>query len=127
MRWRCITRPIPTARRTRRALTFAELKEAVDDCAGALRAMGIGPGDSVALYAPMRPETVAVMMASFRLGARFVPIFCGYGEAAVVERIESCQARVLFAVDHLHRRGKSVKPPVSPPARPRSACRACSA
>lgn len=92
----------------RRALTFAELKEAVDDCAGALRAMGIGPGDSVALYAPMRPETVAVMMASFRLGARFVPIFCGYGEAAVVERIESCQARVLFAVDHLHRRGKSV-------------------
>jgi len=103
----------------RRSLTFAELKASVDDCAGALRAMGVGPGDSVALYAPMRPETVAVMMASFRLGARFVPIFCGYGEAAVVERIESCQARVPFAVDHLHRPGKSVATGIT--ARPAAA------
>lgn len=95
----------PEDRRTR---TFAELKAAVDDCAGALKSMGVGLGDSVALYAPMRIETVEVMMACFKIGARFVPIFCGYGESAVVERIESCRARVLFAVEHLHRRGKSV-------------------
>ena len=92
----------------RRACTFAELKAAVDRCAGALHAAGVGRGDSVALYAPMRVETVVVFMACARLGARFVPIFCGYGESAVVERIQSCQARVLFAVEHLHRRGKSV-------------------
>lgn len=92
----------------RRQRTFAELKAAVDDCAGALRMMGVGPGDSVALYAPMRIETVEVMMATFKLGARFVPIFCGYGEQAVIERVESCGAKVLFAVEHLHRRGKSV-------------------
>lgn len=88
--------------------TFAELKAAVDDCAGALHAMGVGPGDSVALYAPMRIETVEVLMACGKIGAAFVPIFCGYGEAAVVERIASCEAKVLFAVEHLHRRGKSV-------------------
>jgi len=92
----------------RRQRTFAELKAAVDDCAGALHAMGVGPGDSVALYAPMRIETVEVMMACCKIGATFVPIFCGYGEAAVVERIASCGAKVLFAVEHLHRRGKSV-------------------
>ncbi len=92
----------------RRACTFAELKAAVDAAAGALQARGIGRGDSVALYAPMRIETVVVMMACFKLGARFVPIFCGYGESAVVERLASCQARLLFAVEHLHRRGKAV-------------------
>ncbi len=92
----------------RQELTFAQLKTSVDACAGGLRAMGIGAGDSVALYAPMRTETVEVMMACFKIGARFVPIFCGYGEQAVIERVESCGAKVLFAVDHLHRRGKSV-------------------
>jgi len=92
----------------RRQLTFAELKAQVDRCAGALRAMGIGLGDSVGLYAPMRPETVVVMFACYKLGARFVPIFCGYGEQAVVDRLESCSARILFAIDQLHRRGKAV-------------------
>lgn len=92
----------------RRVRTFAELKSAVDDCAGALQALGVGPGESVALYAPMRIETVEVMLASMKIGARFVPIFCGYGEAAVVERIESCRAKILFAVEHLQRRGKAV-------------------
>lgn len=92
----------------RRSLTFAQLKEQVERCAGALRGMGVGLGDSVGLYAPMRPETVVVMFACYKLGARFVPIFCGFGEQAVVDRLESCAAKVLFAIEHLHRRGKAV-------------------
>ncbi len=92
----------------RRVLTFAELKAQVDQCAGALRGLGVGPGDSVGLYAPMRPETVVVMFACFKVGARFVPIFCGFGEQAVVDRLESCRAKVLFAIETLHRRGKPV-------------------
>lgn len=89
-----------------RRLTFAELQSAVDACAAGLRAAGVGPGDSVGLYAPMRPETVIVMFAAFKLGARFVPVFCGYGEQAVVDRLESCAAKMLFAVPALMRRGK---------------------
>ena len=92
----------------RRVVTFAELKTSIDACAGGLRSMGVEPGDSVALYAPMRTETVEVMMACFKIGARFVPIFCGYGEHAVIERVESCGAKVLFAVDQMQRRGKKV-------------------
>ena len=83
----------------RRELTFAELKLLIDACAGGLCAAGVGRGDSVALYASMRVETVVVMMATFKIGARFVPIFCGYGEQAVIERVESCGAKVLFAID----------------------------
>lgn len=92
----------------RREVTFAQLKTSIDACAGGLRKMGVERGDSVALYAPMRVETVAVMMACFKIGARFVPIFCGYGEHAVIERVESCAAKVLFAVEHMQRRGKTV-------------------
>lgn len=92
----------------RRQLTFAELQSATDRCAGLLMALGVGVGDSVGLYAPMRPETVMVMFACFKLGARFVPIFCGFGEQAVVDRLESCRAKVLFGIEHLHRRGKPV-------------------
>lgn len=93
---------------TRGRFTFAQLQRTIDACCRQLRALGVGPGDSVGLYAPMGVQTVEIMMASFKLGARFVPIFCGYGEAAVVERLASCEAKVLFAVEQLHRRGKAV-------------------
>jgi acetyl-CoA synthetase len=91
-----------------RRLTFAELSAMTNRLAGGLRAAGIGPGDAVGLYAPMRVETVAAMFATFKLGARFVPIFCGFGDQAVAERLESCQAKLLLAAPTLRRRGKTV-------------------
>ena len=90
-----------------RRVTFAELAELVDRCAVALRAAGVGRGDSVALYAPMQIPTVVAMFATMKLGARFVPIFCGYGEAALRARLESCEAKVLFACGWLIRRGQA--------------------
>lgn len=93
---------------SRGQFTFAQLQRTIDACCRQLQALGVGPGDSVGLYAPMCVQTVEIMFAAFKLGARFVPIFCGYGEAAVVERLASCEAKVLFAVEQLHRRGKAV-------------------
>jgi acetyl-CoA synthetase len=90
-----------------RRVTFAELASLVDRCAGALRAAGVGAGDSVGLYAPMQVPTVVVLFAAMKLGARFVPIFCGYGEEALRERLASCEAKILFACGTLHRRGKA--------------------
>jgi acetyl-CoA synthetase len=89
-----------------RRVTFAELARLVDRCAAALRATGVGPGDSVGLYAPMQLPTVVVLFATMKLGARFVPIFCGYGEDALRERLALCGAKVLFACGTLVRRGK---------------------
>jgi acyl-coenzyme A synthetase/AMP-(fatty) acid ligase len=45
--------------------------------------------------------------ATMKLGARFVPIFCGYGEEALWERLASCAAKILFAATS-STRGKSV-------------------
>jgi acetyl-CoA synthetase len=89
-----------------RHVTFAELSALVDRCAGAMRAAGIGPGDTVGLYAPMNVPTVVVLFAAMKLGARFAPIFCGYGEEALRERLASCRAKILFAASRLVRRGK---------------------
>jgi acetyl-CoA synthetase len=73
-----------------------------------MRAVGVGKGDSVALYAPMRVETVVVMFATFKAGAIFVPVFCGFGEQALVDRMEGSSVKLLFAAGTLHRRGKSI-------------------
>ncbi len=91
-----------------RPVTFAELSDAVTQCASALRAAGVQRGDSVALYAPMQAQTVIVMLAAMKIGARFVPIFCGYGEEALRERLAGCAARILFARDTLNRRGQQL-------------------
>ena len=89
-----------------RRVTFAELATLVDCCALALRAAGVQRGDSVGLYAPMAVPTVVTMFATMKLGARFVPIFCGYGEEALRQRLASCEAKVLFATKTLMRRGR---------------------
>ncbi|MDX2176458.1 MAG: AMP-binding protein [Candidatus Sumerlaeia bacterium] len=92
----------------RRAVTFAELKRLVDACAGALAANGVARGDAVGLYAPMRVETAVAFFAAMKLGARIVPIFCGFGEQAIVDRLDSCGAKLLFTAETLARRGKAV-------------------
>jgi acetyl-CoA synthetase len=89
-----------------RRVTFAELAEQVNHCAAALRASGIQRGDCVGMYAPMQVPTVVVMFATMKIGARFVPIFCGYGEGALRERLALCEAKILFACGTLVRRGK---------------------
>ena len=90
-----------------RRVTFAELADLVNRCAAALRAEGVERGDCVALYAPMQIPTVVAMFAAMKIGARFVPIFCGYGQEALRERLALCEARILFACGNLVRRGKA--------------------
>jgi acetyl-CoA synthetase len=89
-----------------RRVTFGELADLVNRCALALRAAGVQPGDSVGLYAPMQLATVVVLFATMKLGGRFVPIFCGYGQEALRERLASAEAKILFACGTLTRRGK---------------------
>lgn len=92
-----------------RWVTFAELGAMVDCCAGALREAGVRPGDAVALYAPMQVPTVVAFFATMKLGARCVPIFCGYGEDALRERLALCEAKVLLACGAVTRRGKTTE------------------
>lgn len=91
-----------------RSLAFAELAALTNRAAQALRALGVGKGDRVGIYLPMLPETVAAVLACGKLGAVFVPLFSGFGEDAVVARLEDADAMVLITADAAHRRGKAL-------------------
>ena len=76
--------------------------------ANALQALGMKKGDVAALFMPMMPETVAALFAVIKLGGIILPLFSGYGAAAVAERLRDSEAKFLFTVDGFYRRGQKV-------------------
>jgi len=89
--------------------TYRELKAVVDRCAAGLRAAGIGVGDRVGACMPMTVEVAIQMLATFQIGAIFVPIFSGYASAAVAERFRHAGVKLVFTADRTERRGKPVE------------------
>lgn len=91
-----------------RSLTYAQLAAAVNRCAAGLRAAGLARGDAVGLHLPMLPETVVALLALARIGAIAVPLFSGYGPAALATRLNDVEAKAVFACDAFPRRGKRI-------------------
>ncbi len=87
-------------------LTYAELKNSVEACAGGLRANGIRKGDAVGIHLPMMIETVVSLLAINRIGAIAVPVFSGYGVEAISTRLNAVGAKAIFTCDGFPRRGK---------------------
>jgi acetoacetyl-CoA synthetase len=76
--------------------SYAELYEAVAKTAGALREIGIQPGDRVAGFMPNLPETVIAMLAATSIGAIWSSCSPDFGIDGVVERLGQIRPRVLF-------------------------------
>ena len=91
-----------------RELTYGELSKEVARFAGALRTLGVEPGDRVALFLPMVPETAVALLACARIGAIFIPLFSGYGPGAIANRLQDGEAKVLLCADGFYRRGQVV-------------------
>jgi acetyl-CoA synthetase len=89
-----------------RSLTFAELRAAVDAAAAALRASGVGKGDSVAVFMPMVPEAVIAAYATAKIGAIYLPIFSGFAPSAVAARLQDAKTKLVFTADGTWRRGR---------------------
>jgi acetyl-CoA synthetase len=92
----------------RRVLTYAQLLEETRRLAAALRGLGIGRGDRVAIYMPTCPEAIALMLAVTRIGAVHLVVFAGFGSGALAERIRLAGAKALFYTDLTYRKGKDV-------------------
>jgi acetyl-CoA synthetase len=92
-----------------RRLSYRELTALTNRAANALKALGIGKGDRVAIYMPMIPETVAATLACGRIGAIYMPVFSGYGVEAVATRLQDAGAKVIVTADGSYRRGKVVR------------------
>ena len=93
---------------SRRVWTYAELDAEVCRLALALRHLGLGRGDVVALYMPMVPEVAAAFFAIAKIGAIVLPIFSGFGANAIVNRLDDGGAKAVITVDGTLRRGKKV-------------------
>lgn len=87
--------------------TFADGLARARQVAGALRRLGVGPGDPVAFQLPNRIEAAATFWGASMLGAVVVPIVHFYGAHEVGFILRQSRARVLVtatasgAVDHL--------------------------
>ncbi len=91
---------------TTRTLTYKELREQTDEMAAALRSLGLGKGDAIGVFMPMVPEIVIAMLAIIKIGGIFLPLFSGFGAAAIVSRLNDADAKALFTADGTYRRGK---------------------
>jgi acetyl-CoA synthetase len=92
-----------------RAVSYAELAAMANRLANGLRSLGVGKGDTVGIFMPMAPETVAATLACAKIGAVYLPIFSGYAADAVATRLQDAEARVLITADGTTRRGKVVR------------------
>lgn len=93
---------------TVRIVSYAELRTMANRLAHGLRSLGVERGDTVGVFMPMAPETVAVTLACAKLGAVYLPIFSGYGAEAVATRLRDSDAKVLVTADGTSRRGSLV-------------------
>ncbi|HEX9894692.1 MAG TPA: acetate--CoA ligase, partial [Gemmatimonadales bacterium] len=90
----------------RRTLTYWELAREVGRAANALRRLGVGKGDRVAIYLPMIPEAAIAMLACARIGAVHSVVFGGFSAESLRDRIIDAQAVAVITADGGYRRGQ---------------------
>ena len=91
-----------------RRFTYRQLHAEVCKTANALKALGIGKGDLVALYMPMVPEAAIAMLACARIGAPHSVVFGGFSADALRDRLIDGQAKAVITADGGFRKDKPV-------------------
>jgi acetyl-CoA synthetase len=79
------------------SLTFGELAASSHRCARALQGLGVGPGDRVATLMGKSTDLVTVILAIWRLGAVYVPLFTAFAPQAIALRLDGSGAHVVIA------------------------------
>jgi len=91
-----------------RTFTYRQLHAEVCKAANALKALGIGKGDLVALYMPMVPEAAIAMLACARIGAPHSVVFGGFSADALRDRLIDGAAKAVITADGGFRKDKPV-------------------
>jgi acetyl-CoA synthetase len=82
-----------------RAITYRELHAQVCKFANALRQLGVGKGDRIAIYMPMIPEACVAMLACARIGAIHSVVFGGFSPDALAGRIADSKCKLVITAD----------------------------
>jgi acetyl-CoA synthetase len=89
--------------------TYAQLLQDVKRLAAGLRGLGIQKGDRLTIYMPPCLESIALMLATVRIGAIHSIVFAGFGAKALADRIDASGSRLVFTSDVTYRKGKNVR------------------
>ncbi|MBC5827451.1 MAG: AMP-binding protein, partial [Candidatus Eremiobacteraeota bacterium] len=91
-----------------RSLTYEELLGETCRLANALRQLGVGRGDRVAVYMGMVPELAVALLACARIGAIHSVIFGGFSAESLRDRIVDGDCKLLITQDQGWRRGGKI-------------------
>ena len=91
-----------------RVITYRELLADVERAANALKDLGVGKGDRVAIYLGMVPELPISMLACARIGAIHSVVFGGFAASALADRIQDASCKLVITGDGAWRRGQII-------------------
>jgi acrylyl-CoA reductase (NADPH)/3-hydroxypropionyl-CoA dehydratase/3-hydroxypropionyl-CoA synthetase len=95
--------PVESCRISRRRLLLETAK-----CALALRALGLQAGDRIALNLPNIPQQLYWTEAAKRLGIVYTPVFGGFSDKTLSDRIHDAGAQVVITADGGYRMAQVV-------------------
>ncbi|MFK0089885.1 AMP-binding protein [Pseudomonas sp. NPDC090755] len=75
--------------------SFEQLQQAASRLANVLKDQGVTPGDRVAGLMPRTAELLITVLATWRLGAVYQPLFTAFGPKAIEHRLEQSAAKVV--------------------------------
>jgi len=90
--------------------TFGDLQRLTNRTANALRGLGVGRGDRVAVMAPASPEVAAAFLATYKSEAILLSMSVLYGDEGITHRLNDSGAKVLVtSAEHRDRVGALVE------------------
>ncbi|KAK3804949.1 MAG: putative propionate--CoA ligase [Benniella sp.] len=84
------------ANNEKRPITYLELLEEVQICAGVIASRGVKKGDMVLIYMPMVPEALISMLACARLGVTHSVVFGGFAPLEIQKRINDSTPKLII-------------------------------
>ena len=92
----------------RSTLSFNQLFDKVEQCAAAMRELGIEPGDRIAGFMPNISQAVIAMLATSSIGAIWSSCSPDFGINGVLDRFGQITPKLLFGCDVYYYNGKTV-------------------
>ena len=77
-------------------MSFGELDKASAQVAHLLQSYGVQVGDQVATMLPRTPELLIIVLATWRLGAIYQPLFTAFGYDPIKYRMDKAHTKVIF-------------------------------
>jgi acetyl-CoA synthetase len=80
----------------KRTITYRELRDWSNQMANVFRKLGVKKGDRVCALLPKNPALIVYILAAWKVGAVYVPLFTAFGPQAIEYRINHSEAKVIL-------------------------------